>query len=158
MLDGRPLVWQVGAGTMMGFAFAIPTLFAILKLDVFASFRTFVLELPDRLDVSGWNPLWLGLCAGVGEELLFRGALQLLLGLWWTALLFVLVHSGTGRFQSMNLMKWGYAAFLFLVSLMFGLVLIHIGLIAAIVLHAAADAIIFYVLRAVVRRQVSREP
>jgi membrane protease YdiL (CAAX protease family) len=100
--------------------------------------------------------LWLGLCAGAGEELLFRGALQPLLGIWWTGLLFALAHFGTGGFKSMNLMKWGYAAFLVITSLMLGLVMITIGLITAVVLHSVADACIFLALREVAGRQVPR--
>jgi membrane protease YdiL (CAAX protease family) len=156
--DSRALVWQVSAGTAIAFAFAIPTLIAVLKINFFGSFRTLVLELPSRLDFGGWNPLWFGLCAGVGEELLFRGALQPLLGLWWTGLLFALAHYGTGGFKSMNLMKWGYAAFLFLTSLMLGLVQIQIGLISAVFLHSVADAFIFFVLREAAGRQVLRAP
>jgi hypothetical protein len=156
LADSKAVVWQIIAGTAIGFAFATPTLFVILTFGAFARFRTFVLELPDRLDARGWNPLWFGLCAGVGEELLFRGALQPLLGIWWTGLLFTLAHSGTGRFKSMNLMKWGYAVFLFAVSLMFGLVLIKIGIIAAVALHATADTLIFLVLRESAGRHVSR--
>jgi uncharacterized protein len=158
VVDSRSLVWQVSAGTSIAFAFAIPTLIAVLKINVFGSFRTLVLELPKRADFGGWNPLWFGLCAGVGEELLFRGALQPLLGIWWTGLLFALAHYGTGGFKSMNLMKWGYAAFLFLTSLMLGLVLIEIGLIAAVVLHSVADAVFFFVLREVAGRQLPRAP
>ncbi|MBK7566807.1 MAG: CPBP family intramembrane metalloprotease [Bacteroidetes bacterium] len=33
--------------------------------------------------------LFLSFCAGVGEELLFRGAIQPWLGIWLTALLFI---------------------------------------------------------------------
>jgi membrane protease YdiL (CAAX protease family) len=156
--DSRALVWQVSAGTSIAFAFAIPTLIVVLKINVFGSFRTLVLELPNRADFGGWNPLWFGLCAGVGEELLFRGALQPLLGIWWTSLLFALAHYGTGGFKSMSLVKWGYAAFLFLTSLMLGLVLIQIGLIAVVVLHSVADAFIFFALREVAGGQVNRDP
>jgi hypothetical protein len=56
----------------------------------------------------------------------------------------------------MNLMKCGYAAFLFLTSLMLGLVLVQIGLIAAVVLHSVGDAFIFFVLREVAGRQMPR--
>lgn len=35
-----------------------------------------------RLDLRGVNPVWIALAAGIGEELLFRGALQPLLGIW----------------------------------------------------------------------------
>jgi membrane protease YdiL (CAAX protease family) len=149
--DGRSLVWQVNAGIVLAIAFSVPALVAVLKLDFLRSFKVLLLELTQRVDLSGWNPLWFGLCAGIGEELLFRGALQPLLGIWWTGLLFALAHYGTGGFKSMNFMKWGYAAFLFLTSLMLGLVLTQIGLIATMVLHSVADAVIFFVLRGVAR-------
>jgi uncharacterized protein len=149
--DGRSLVWQVNAGIVLAIAFSVPALVAVLKLDFLRSFKALLLELTQRVDLSGWNPLWFGLCAGIGEELLFRGALQPLLGIWWTGLLFALAHYGTGGFKSMNFMKWGYAAFLFLTSLMLGLVLTQIGLIATMVLHSVADAVIFFVLRGVAR-------
>jgi membrane protease YdiL (CAAX protease family) len=156
MSDGRSLVWQFSAGIVLAIAFSVPALLAILKIDFFRSFKTLLLELAQRVDLSGWNPLWFGLCAGIGEELLFRGALQPLLGIWWTGLFFALAHSGTGGFKSMNFMKWGYAAFLFLTSLMLGLVLTQVGLIAAMVLHSVADAVIFFVLRGWHGRQMVR--
>ena len=151
MSDGRSLVWQVSAGIVLAIAFSVPALLAILKIDFFRSFKTLLLDLTQRVDLSGWNPLWFGLCAGIGEELLFRGALQPLLGIWWTGLFFTVARSGTGGFKSMNFMKWGYAAFLFLTSLMLGLVLTQVGLMATIVLHSVADVIIFFVLRGVAR-------
>jgi len=147
--DGKSLLWQVGAGIALAVACFIPALLAILRLDFFLSFKTLLLELTQKADFSGWNPLWFGLCAGIGEELLFRGALQPLLGIWWTGLFFAVAHSGTGGFKSMNFMKWGYATFLFLTSMMLGLVVIQVGLITAMVLHSVADAVIFFVLRRV---------
>jgi membrane protease YdiL (CAAX protease family) len=149
--DGRSLVWQFSAGIFLAIAFSVPALIAILKLDFFLSFKTLLLALTQRVNLNGWRPLGFGLCAGIGEELLFRGAIQPLLGIWWTGLLFALAHYGTGGFKSMSFMKWGYAAFLYLTSLMLGLVLTQIGLIAAVVLHSVADAVIFFVLRGVAR-------
>ena len=45
-------------------------------------------EMESRRDqaMRGFNPLWISLCAGFGEEMLFRGAPQPLLGLWLTSL------------------------------------------------------------------------
>lgn len=42
--------------------------------------------------VSGWTTLWLAAASALGEELLFRGALQPSLGLVATSLLFAAVH------------------------------------------------------------------
>jgi membrane protease YdiL (CAAX protease family) len=112
--DGRSLVWQFSAGIVLAIAFSVPALIAILKLDFFLSFKTLLLALTQRVNLNGWRPLGFGLCAGIGEELLFRGTIQPLLG-------------------------------------MLGLVLTQIGLIAAVVLHSVADAVIFFVLRGVAR-------
>lgn len=45
---------------------------------------------------SPWGILTIGLAAGIGEEALFRGAMQPRFGLIFTALLFALVHSNYG--------------------------------------------------------------
>jgi len=45
---------------------------------------------------SLWGVATLGLAAALGEETLFRGALQPRFGLWATALIFALVHSNYG--------------------------------------------------------------
>jgi len=96
MADPR---WQFSAGIVLAIAFSVPALIAILKLDFFLSFKTLLLALTQRVNLNGWRPLGFGLCAGIGEELLFRGAIQPLLGIWWTGLLFALAHYGTGGFQ-----------------------------------------------------------
>jgi hypothetical protein len=152
--DGRSLAWQVTAGISIALAFSIPAWIAVLKINVFGSFRAQMLELAGRVDLDGLNPLWFGLCAGVGEELLCRGALQPLLGIWWTSLLFTLAHYGTGGFKSMTPTKWGYAGFVFLASVLLGLVLIQIGLVAAVVLHSVVDVFGISVLRGVAGRQL----
>ncbi len=43
--------------------------------------------------VSRWSAFYLSVCAGVGEEVFFRGALQPLLGIWITAVFFVAIHT-----------------------------------------------------------------
>lgn len=154
--DGRSVVWQIGAGTAIGLAFSISAWLVVLKIDIFESFRTQMLDLVGRVDLAGLNPLWFGLCAGIGEEALCRGALQPLLGIWWTSLLFTLAHYGTGGFKSMNPTKFGYAGFVFLASVLLGHVLIEIGLIAAAVLHSVVDVFGLVVLRREYLRKMPR--
>src|ERR1700730_1812573 len=147
---------QVGWGIVIGLAVAVPAWVAIRNITALAGFRDQMLTLAHRMDLRGFNPLWLGLCSGVGEEALCRGALQPLLGIWWTSLLFTLAHYRTGSFRSMNPTKWGYAAFVFLASVLMGYVLIELVLIAAAVAHAAVDVIGIVMLRSEVHRnQVS---
>jgi uncharacterized protein len=138
---------QVGWGIVIGLAVAVPAWVAVRAIPALTGFRHQMLTLADRMDLRGFNPLWFGLCAGIGEEVLCRGALQPLLGIWWTSLLFTLAHYRTGAFRSMNPTKCGYAAFVFLASVLMGCVLIELGLIAASVAHATVDVIGIAMLR-----------
>jgi membrane protease YdiL (CAAX protease family) len=100
-----------------------------------------------RLDLTGLNPLWIALAAGVGEELLFRGALQPLLGIWATSLLFVVAHVRAYRFDGLNRRVVSQAFALFAISSFFGLVAAHVGLLAAIGCHIAIDVVGLYFVR-----------
>lgn len=60
------------------------------------------LELQTGLDTV-WAWLILAITAGVGEEILFRGALQPVLGLWVTSILFAMVHIQYGFFTPATL-------------------------------------------------------
>jgi hypothetical protein len=76
--DGRSLAWQVTAGVSIALAFSIPAWIAVLKINVFGSFRTQILGLAGRLDLGGLNPLWFGLCAGF-KSLQRRGGLEIVM-------------------------------------------------------------------------------
>ncbi|NJN55548.1 MAG: CPBP family intramembrane metalloprotease, partial [Anaerolineae bacterium] len=60
------------------------------------------IQLQGGLD-SVWEWLVLALAAGISEEILFRGALQPVLGKWVTAVLFALVHVQYGLFTPATL-------------------------------------------------------
>jgi membrane protease YdiL (CAAX protease family) len=148
---------QVGWGIAIGLGVAVPAWVAIRNIRAIATFRDQMLALAHRMDLHGSNPLWIGLCAGVGEETLCRGALQPLLGIWWTSLLFTLAHYQTGGFRSMNRTKCAYAGFVFMASVLMGYVLIHLGLIAAAVSHSVVDAIGIVMLRSEIRRTAKHD-
>lgn len=92
-----------------------------------------------RLDLRGMNPVWISLAAGFGEELLFRAALQPLLGPWLASAVFVLAHARAYRFWPLNKAAWIKILALSGSSLFFGLVFAHIGLLAAMLSHAMID-------------------
>lgn len=52
------------------------------------------------MTAAAWSIVVVGLLAGLGEELLFRAALQSWIGLGWASLLFGLAHSGTARLHT----------------------------------------------------------
>jgi len=100
-----------------------------------------------QIDLSGGKPVWVGIAAGVGEELLFRGALQPLLGLWSSSALFTLAHIRTAALADSLVKKAFYLANVFVVSLGLGLLYQHVGLLAAILVHAVIDIAALYSLR-----------
>ena len=106
-----------------------------------------IAESYSRLDLTGWNPLWIALAAGFGEELLFRGALQPVLGIWATSVLFVLAHIRAYRFNGVNKRVLIQSLGLFAVSVVFGYIAQWVGLIAVIIVHAAMDVVGLYTIR-----------
>jgi hypothetical protein len=48
--DGRSVVWQIGAGIAIGLPFSMLAWIVVLKINLFANFRTHLLELASRVD------------------------------------------------------------------------------------------------------------
>lgn len=77
----------------------------------------------------------------MGEELLFRGAIQPLIGIWFTSLIFIAIHGYIG-FRS-----FGQALFtllLFGLSMLLGWLFMVIGLVAAMTAHAVYDLLMLW--------------
>ncbi len=83
-------------------------------------------KLPNRVEtmvrnmrLTIWDALFLSICAGVGEELLFRAGLQFLLGPWITSIIFVAVH---GYLNPLNwrLSLYGFIVLPFILMISFG--------------------------------------
>ena len=104
-----------------------------------------------RLDLSGFNPVWISLAAAIGEELLFRAALQPLLGVWITSLIFLLTHTPVYQFRRLNKATLVQAAGVFGASVALGFIYQYVGLLAAMMVHTALDVIGLYVVRNAVR-------
>ena len=77
--------------------------------------------------VGDW--LLLAVAAGIGEEILFRGALQPVLGIWVTSLLFAIVHTQYGLSVATVL--------IFIVGYVLGIIRRRQNTTVAILLHAA---------------------
>ncbi len=106
--------------------------------------------------IQDLNPGWLhiffySICAGVGEEILFRAAIQPLIGIWPTAIIFVLLH-GYINFNHFSTSLYG--VFLIFVSAGFGYLDIFFGIAAPITAHFMYDLVMFYQLK---RTKVSTE-
>jgi uncharacterized protein len=85
--------------------------------------------------VHMWHILLISLLAGLGEELLFRGVLQPIIGLPLASLVFGAVHVGGRGFV-------GYGVWAACIGALFGwLMVVTGGLLAPIVAHAVYDAL-----------------
>lgn len=88
---------------------------------------------------SGAMQVFVSLCAGVGEELLFRGALQWWLGIPLTALGFVVLH---GYIDPRNWRVSSYGLYLVLTMMGLGWAAAEFGLLGPIVAHTIVDIVL----------------
>jgi membrane protease YdiL (CAAX protease family) len=100
-----------------------------------------------RLDLRGLNPLWISIAAAIGEEMLFRAALQPLLGVWIVSLLFLLTHIPAYRFRKLDGATLAQAASVFGGSLVLGFVFDRVGLLAAMLVHMWIDIVGLLIVR-----------
>ena len=147
LIEGQPIVAQIGWGVAFGLAISVPSTVVVFFVPPFSSLRRELLGLVSRLDLGALNPLWISLSAGIGEEILFRGALQPILGIWWASFIFTLAHFWSGQFHSMNWRKLIYAASVFIAGLFLGYVFLEIGLVAAMLAHAVVDVVSLFTAR-----------
>ena len=153
LLAGPALHWQVASGWAWAPAARFP-LGSGLRFRLHRNAAAqHTIESYARLDLSGWNPLWISLAAGVGEELLFRGALQPWLGLWATSALFALAHIRAYRLRQLDRRVLVQALGLLAASLALGLIAKYAGLLSAILAHVAVDVAGLLTIRAVARAQ-----
>jgi membrane protease YdiL (CAAX protease family) len=100
-----------------------------------------------RLDLRGLNPLWISIAAAIGEEVLFRAALQPLLGVWIVSLIFLLTHVPVYRFRQLDGATIAQAASVFAGSVVLGFVFEYVGLLASILVHTWIDIVGLLIVR-----------
>lgn len=83
-------------------------------------------------DFGFWHWIGLAIGAGIGEEILFRGALQPALGIWFTSILFAVVHVQYGFLTPAT-------AVLLLLSLILGFIRQRHNTTVAILVHFGYD-------------------
>tara|TARA_B110000046_G_scaffold185672_1_gene228472 strand:- start:2640 stop:3179 length:540 start_codon:yes stop_codon:yes gene_type:complete len=103
-----------------------------------------------NLKINTSQAFFLSICAGVGEEILFRGAIQPVLGIWLTAIIFVGSHH---YLYNEKLTKSNTFPFIVMVSFLLGFGVL-LGWIAdefslwhAIAIHFSYDLVQFMYIR-----------
>ena len=166
---GAGLVWVAGgagpaaAGTAVALslvvALALGAALSVVALRTpLARYVAEALEPLSGIRFTLANCIVAGLLAGVGEELLFRAALQPWLGIWVASALFALAHAGQVWLEpGVTPAKIGYPVYALVAGLALGATYARFGLAPAIVAHAAYDAIELWMLRGLIAPVTRRE-
>ena len=117
----------------------------VLQIPALKKVGEFYQQIFTKIHLTWPDILFYSFCAGVGEEILFRGAIQPFLGIWVTALLFVLLH---GYISLKDMPKSLYGFFLVFVAAAFGYAFELISIYTAMAAHFVYDVIMFsYLMR-----------
>lgn len=92
-----------------------------------------------KFSLSSTQVLQISVFAGISEEILFRAALQPIIGIWLTSLIFIGVH-GYIRFNTRG--HTIFTLFTFLLSVLLGLLFMQFGILSAILAHTVYDVIL----------------
>jgi uncharacterized protein len=139
----KPYYLQTIAGLFFG---SLAALLAVILINgrQFKSVRTFFAELMGEMNPSFVNIIFFSLCAAVGEEILFRAGLQPKIGIWPSAILFVILH---GYINPANLNLTIYGLVLIIICAGFGYLFMFFGLASAVIAHFVYDVAMFSVLK-----------
>jgi len=138
-LSGTKKYWiQIVLGIIIGVVTAKAG-WQIVELPFLQKTKDFFSGLikPLKLDIT--QIVFISVCAGIGEELFFRGAIQPMLGVWMTAILFVLLH---GYLNPFNISLTIYGIYMVLVIGVLGLMTEYFGILTAIIAHTIIDIIL----------------
>ena len=89
---------SLGLGIVIGMLYAVLAL-GFMQASVFKKLPTRIETMVQNMNLSIWDCLFLSICAGVGEELLFRSGVQFYLGPIITSVIFVAIHGYLNPFN-----------------------------------------------------------
>ncbi len=135
LMGVEPLWKQLIVGISLGITSAAVAHF-VLSMPFMRTINTKYVNMFSQFKL-GWNEiLFVSFCAGVGEEILFRGAIQPLIGIVLTSVVFVAIHG------YLNPKEWRisvYGITLTGVICAMGYASKHFGILSAIIAHFMID-------------------
>lgn len=138
-----PVLKQLLLGTLIGFVFAGVALFISSRSFLTQTLR----EIKSVVKISNlkwFDILFISACAGIGEELLFRGVIQHYIGVEITAIIFVAIHG------YLNPKDWKisvYGVVMTFVMMATGYISDLYGIVTAIFIHFWIDVVPFIYLK-----------
>lgn len=130
---------SIAYGIEFGFIYAILAI-VILKAPIFEKIPLQIDQLVKNLKLNFLDAFFLSLCAGIGEELLFRAGIQTYLGVWITSIFFVAIH-GYLSIKKPLMSLYGLVVLPFILIISYGFE--HFGLWFSISAHFAYDLVLF---------------
>jgi uncharacterized protein len=112
----------------------------LIELPYMAEIKTHYGGMIASIKMKPIDIVFVSFCAGFGEEILFRGAIQPAWGVWITSIVFVALH---GYLNPTSLKVSIYGLYLLLVIAGIGYMNDYFGLIACIVAHTVIDIYLF---------------
>jgi membrane protease YdiL (CAAX protease family) len=135
LMSGKNIWLQLGVGIVAGVVFG-----AIAQWIVDRKFMQAVnikyTQMIGQLQLNWKEILFISLCAGVGEEILFRGALQFFFGIIATAIVFVAIHG------YLSIKDWRitvYGLYMTFAIIVLGFLTEWIGIWSAVMAHIVID-------------------
>ena len=115
----------------------------IVRSNLLKEVRAFYAKLLSQFELSVPEVIFISLCAGIGEELLFRGAIQPWLGVELTAFIFVAIH---GYLDPRDWRISLYGLFMTLAIIGIGYMSEAWGLVSAMTAHTVIDIVLLHML------------
>lgn len=132
-------ILPIGLGLEFGFVYGFIA-FLLMQAPFFDSVPMKIDKMVGEMDLKFHHGIFLSLCAGIGEEFLFRSGMQPYLGWLFTSIFFVALHG------YLNPWNWRFSIygliilpFIFALSLGFN----HFGIWFSIAAHFSYDAVLF---------------
>lgn len=132
------VIWQIMLGFPIGWIAALGAV-KLIETNFMLPVRKKYVSLISILNLRPWQVIYISICAGVGEELLFRGAIQPLWGVWITSILFVALH---GYLNPMDKYIMVYGCYLTLVIIALGFMTLYWGIWSSAAAHTAIDIVL----------------
>jgi membrane protease YdiL (CAAX protease family) len=130
--------YQIPIGLVVGIISGIIADF-ITTRKFMESVRNKYTSMMSDLILDKSDTYFISFCAGVGEEMLFRGAIQPFAGIAFTAVFFVAIH-GYLNLKNWRLMVYGVTMTIIIGFI--GLMAVKVGLVAAMVAHMFIDVVL----------------
>ena len=136
------LIWEIIIGLTSGLIFGLSAWKLITSKFLEPVLKKYG-QVVESLKLKLPTIIFVSICAGVGEEIFFRGFLQDYLGIIITAILFVAIHG----YISWN--DWRisvYGLYMTVIIVIIGFLDFYCGLTTAIIAHTVIDIVLFYML------------